>query len=78
MYLVFPLNAGIFYLNFFDCFGFFGVIFNWTRFYMGAYGGGGRKGWILTTDVSSDRPMGSDHPSNPNFSHKDFLKKIVI
>ena len=38
-------------------------------------GESGKRGWILVIDVSSDRPMGSDHTLNQNFSHKEFFKK---
>ena len=38
-------------------------------------GESGERGWILVIDVSSDRPMGSDHTLNQNFSHKEFFKK---
>ena len=38
-------------------------------------GESGERGWILVIDVSSDRPMGSDHTLSQNFSHKEFFKK---
>ena len=70
----FRLYAGIFLWFFEDCL-IFCDFFNGLAFTWALMGESGERGWILVIDVSSDRPMGSDHTLNQNFSHKEFFKK---
>ena len=65
----------VYFYDFWMIFYFFVIFLNGLASTWALMGESGEKGRILTTDVSSDRPMGSDHPLNPNFSHKQFLKK---
>ena len=70
----FRLYAGIFLWFFEDCL-IFCDFFNGLAFTWALMGESGERGWILVIDVSSDRPMGSDHTLSQNFSHKEFFKK---